>query len=115
MQLVTILLLLFFSAGLFAFLMVWQVKTVPSDIFSVLKYNFTIIPLVFLANSALGLAFIKGHDIIENLPLINVVQTFIYYLLLMLFSVWLLGDRVSTGRGLVAFVLIGVAIWLLRK
>lgn len=110
-----ILVMLVVSAVLFAFLMVWQVKHVPNDPFAILKYNLIIAPIIYIANSALGMAFIKGHEFIANLPLINAVQTFIYYLLLLFFSVWILGDEIDIGRATLAFLLIAIAVWLLKK
>ena len=38
-----------------------------------------ILPFIFIANSALGLAFIKGHELTKNLPLINALQAFIIF------------------------------------
>ena len=43
-----------------AFTVSWQVKNVNPEWLSVAQYNLKIIPLLFIANVSLGMAFIKG-------------------------------------------------------
>lgn len=93
----------------------WQVKNVNPDWLSVAQYNLKIIPLLFIANISLGMAFIKGNEVVKNLPMLVASQTFIYYIFILLFTIFLLGDKVSIPRALIAFGLMVVAIWLLKS
>ncbi|KJS23610.1 MAG: hypothetical protein VR72_00420 [Clostridiaceae bacterium BRH_c20a] len=93
----------------------WQVKNINPDFISVAKYNLMIAPILFLANISLGIGFTKGHQIYKNLPLIIASQTFIYYLFILGFSMYLLGDKVSVIKALLAFSMIAFAIWLIKS
>jgi len=107
--------LLALGSAIIAVTVTWQVKHVNSDFLSIAQYNFRIIPFLFIANVSLGMAFIKGHLVVKNLPLLIASQTFIYYIFILLFTIILLGDKVSIPRALVAFILMTVSIWLLKS
>lgn len=98
-----------------AFTVSWQVKNVNPEWLSVAQYNLKIIPLLFIANVSLGMAFIKGNDVVKNLPMLIAFQTFIYYIFILLFTLYLLGDKVSVPRAIFAFCLMAVSIWLLKS
>jgi len=110
-----ILSLLALGSVIIAFTVSWQVKHVNSDFLSIAQYNFRIIPFLFIANVSLGMAFIKGHQVVKNLPLLIASQTFIYYIFILLFTISLLGDKVAVPKALLAFVLMAVSIWLLKS
>jgi len=93
----------------------WQVKYINSDWLSIAQYNFRIIPFLFIANFSLGMAFIKGHRVVKNLPLLIASQSFIYYIFILLFTLYLLGDKVSTIRVVAAFSLMAFSVWLLKS
>jgi len=107
--------LLALGSAIIAFTVSWQVKYVSPDLISVLKFNLLIIPLLFIANTSLGLSFIKGHKFLMNLPLLIASQSFIYYLMIVFFSVYLLGDKLSVARAVMAFSLMAFSIWLLKS
>ncbi|MDK2823233.1 MAG: hypothetical protein PWQ67_1456 [Clostridia bacterium] len=110
-----ILALLGIGSAIIAFTVSWQVKHVTPDFISVAKYNFFIIPILFIANTSLGLGFIKGHQLVKNLPLLIASQTFIYYLMIIFFSIYLVEDKVSFYRAIIAFSLMAFSIWLLKS
>ncbi|NLT94667.1 MAG: hypothetical protein GXW85_03895 [Clostridia bacterium] len=93
----------------------WQVKYVNPEWLSVALYNLKILPLLFTANLSLGMAFIKGNDAVKNLPMLIASQTFIYYIFILLFTIYLLGDKVSVPKALLAFCLMAISIWLLKS
>ncbi|MFZ7104666.1 MAG: hypothetical protein ACOWWO_18685 [Peptococcaceae bacterium] len=93
----------------------WQVKYIAPDFLTIAKYNLLIAPVLFLANVSLGMAFTKGHQLYKNLPLMIASQTFIYYLFILAFSMYLLGDKISVTKTLCAFSLIAFSIWLIKS
>ncbi|MGB9805069.1 hypothetical protein [Desulfofundulus sp.] len=98
-----------------SFLVAWQVKTVHPGVIPVVKYNLTVLPLYFLANVALSIGFIRAHEAIRNLPLVVAGQSFMYYVFLLIFSVLLVGDRVSVARALTGFALIAAGAAVLGR
>jgi uncharacterized membrane protein len=92
-----------------------QVKFINPDFLSVFKYNIYILPFILLANISLGMGFLKGHEIIKNLPLILAVQTFIYYVMVMIFSVLILGDKLSYSRVFLGYLFMIFGIWLIKS
>lgn len=111
----TIVALIIFGSGLLTLLLSWQVKHVSPDFGSVIRYNLLILPLLFAANVALGVAFIRANGVVKNLPLLVAAQSFIYYLFLLAFSVLLIGEKISIGRAVVGFGLMAVGVWVLKK
>jgi len=89
------------GSAVLAFALSWQVKYVPPAVGPVVRYNLVILPLIFLANVLLGIGFVKAHRVLKNLPLLAAGQTFMYYLFLLAFSIFLAGDRVSVARAVV--------------
>ncbi|OAT84769.1 hypothetical protein A6M21_17445 [Desulfotomaculum copahuensis] len=80
-----------------------------------MKYNLIMLPLLFVANAALGIGFIRAHETIRNLPLVVAGQSFMYYAFLAAFSVLLVGDKVSVARAVMGFVLIAVGVAMLGR
>ncbi|MFZ5943208.1 MAG: hypothetical protein ACOYVD_03805 [Bacillota bacterium] len=107
--------LLVFGSFIIAATVSWQVKNINPDFISVAKYNLMIAPILFLANISLGIGFTKGHQLFNNLPLMIASQTFIYYMFILAFSIYLLGDDVSIIKVVIAFILIAFSIWLIKS
>jgi hypothetical protein len=78
-----------FGSAIIALLMAWQVKTVAPNSLDILKFNAYIIIPIWIANSALGIGFIKAQDIFKSFPLTAAVQTFFYYIFLTIASYYL--------------------------
>lgn len=108
-------LLVMLGSGLLSFLVVWQVKTVPPVVGAVARYNLIFLPLLYAANLLLGGAFIKAHTLVKNLPLVAAGQSLVYNIALLVFSVLILGDRLSITRSLVGFLLIAVGAAVLAR
>jgi len=106
--------LLVIGSAILSFLVAWQVKTVPPEIGAVIRYNLMVLPLFFLANTALGAGFIRMHETIKNLPLIVAGQSFMYYVFLLAFSVLLVNDKVLVSRAVAGFILIVAGIAMLK-
>jgi hypothetical protein len=113
MALVTLLVTL--GSGLLSFLVVWQVKTVPPAVGAVARYNLLVLPLLYAANVLLGGGFVKAHALVKNLPLVAAGQSFVYNVLLLVFSVLILGDRLPVGRSLAGFLLIAAGAAVLAR
>lgn len=109
--------ILFLTAGstLLAFFVSWQVKVAGVDVWSVARYNLMILPLLFVANTFLGVGINRGHQMFEKLPLWVALQTAIYYLMITLFSIILLQNKISLGKTGIALALIIIAIYLLKS
>ncbi len=107
--------LIIFGSGLLPLLLSWQVKHVSPDFGSVTRYNLLILPFIFAANVALGVAFIRANEVVKNLPLLVAAQSFIYYLFILAFSILLIGEKISIGRAVVGFGLMAVGVWVLKK
>lgn len=107
--------LLVLGSFIIALTVSWQVKYIDPSFISVTKYNLLIAPILLVANISLGIGFIKGHSFYQNLPLMIAAQTFIYYLFILFFSVYLLGDKISLVKTIMAFTLISFSIWLLKS
>ena len=107
--------LLTLGSLILAFVLSWQVKYIPAEIYAVIRFNLLMLPLLLAANVALGTAFIKANEIINNMPLVAAMQTFIYYIFIVLFTVFFLGDKVSLSRALAGFSLIAAGIFLLKQ
>lgn len=109
-----ILLLLAFGSAVLAFLISWQVRHVAPDFWPVVRYNLAVLPLIFAANTALGLAFVRAHGAVKNLPFLVESQSFIYYMFMVAFSVLLVGDKITAGRAVAGFALIAAGVYLLK-
>jgi len=113
--------LLVFGSVLLSFLLALQVKLVqPAGSLlavgaAVARYNLYILPLIFLANAALGMSFVQAHQAIKNLPLLVAAQTFVYYLSLFILSWFGLGDRVPLARALLGLGLIMVGVYTIAN
>ncbi len=107
--------LLVYGSGMISLLISWQVKHVAPELGALARYNLIIIPLIFSANLALGTAFVRAHVVLKNLPFLVALQTFIYYLFLLVFSVLLVGEKISVARALLGFSLMVLGIWILKK
>ena len=107
--------LLTLGSLILAFVISWQVKYIPAEIYAVIRFNILMLPLLLAANVALGTAFIKANGIINNMPLVAAMQTFIYYIFLVLFAIFFLGDMISLSRALAGFGLIAAGIFLLKQ
>lgn len=100
---------------LIALIMTLQVKYVDPIFIDVLKFNIYTFPVLFLANLSLGIGFIKGHQVFKNFPFLLAGQTFIYYLMILLFSVTILGDKISIIKAIIAYLFIITGIWILKS
>ena len=107
--------LLTLGSLILAFVISWQVKYMSAEIYAVIRFNILMLPLLLAANVALGTAFIKANGIINNMPLVAAMQTFIYYIFLVLFAIFFLGDMISLSRALAGFGLIAAGIFLLKQ
>ncbi len=114
-QLLLVFFLLTFGSLVLSFLVSWQVKFIRPDFWSVARYNLIVLPFLYLANLALGNAFVRAHAAVKNLPFLSAAQAFFYYLFLFLFSAVLVGDKLPVTRALAGFLLIVLGIWVLRK
>ncbi len=103
------------GSTLLAFLITWQAKTVNPDLLSIAKYNFLILPAIYIANTLLGTGITRGHDLIGNMPLVISIQSFFYNLLILLFSIVILKDNVSLLKAFLAFCLITAGIYILKS
>ena len=106
--------LLVFGSVVLSFLLALQVKLVPPALGAVTRYNIYVLPLIFLANVALGMSFVQAHQTIKNLPLLVAAQTFVYYLSLFIYSWFGLGDRIPPVKGLLGLGLIMAGVYILR-
>lgn len=111
------LVLIFMGTGstLLAFLITWQVRVAGTDLTSVAKYNFFILPALFVANTLIGLGLNRGHSLYKALPLWVATQSFFYYFMIALFSIVILDNKFSPIRAVSAFALIIIAIYLLKS
>ncbi len=64
---------------------------------------------------AISSGFIKAHGLVRNLPVMAVVQTVAYYLFLLVFTVYIVGDKVSLIRSVVGIGLMVAGIWVIRS
>lgn len=113
--------LLVFGSVVLSFLLALQIRLVPPVGgtlvvgAAVVRYNLIVLPLIFLANAALGMSFVQAHQTVKNLPLLVAAQTFVYYLSLFIYS-WLgLGDRIPPVRALLGLGLIAAGVYALRS
>lgn len=107
--------LLAFGSLLVALTMTLQVKYVDPVFIQVLKFNLLMIPVLVAGNVSLGMGFIKGQKILHNFPLLLSGQTFIYYIMILIFSVAMLGDKLSIPKVLIAYVFIVIGIGIMRS
>jgi len=107
--------LLALGSSILSFLISWQVKHIVPEIWPVTRYNLVILPLTFIANTALGLAFVRAHGVVKNLPLLVAAQSFLYYFFVLVFSVLLVGDKIPVGRAIAGFVLMAVGAYLIKN
>jgi uncharacterized membrane protein len=103
------------GSALLSFLVVWQVKTVPPAVGAVARYNLIVLPLLYCANVLLGGGFVKAHTLVKNLPLVAAGQSLVYNVLLLVFSVLVLGDRLPLARSLAGFLLIAAGAAVLAR
>jgi hypothetical protein len=114
--------LLVFGSIVLSFLLALQVKLVSPGMAptlggvgaAVARYNLFVLPLIFLANVALGMSFVQAHQTVKNLPLLVAAQTFVYYLSLLIYSWFGLGDRVPPVRALLGLGLLMAGVFVLR-
>lgn len=108
--------LVYFLVGsvLLALLVSWQVKHVAADWLSIAKFYLYSLPILFLANTALALGYARAHAFWQNLTAAVAGQTLIYYLFLLLFSIVILGDKVSLARSLIGIGFIVAGIYILK-
>ncbi len=109
--------ILFLSGGslLLALLVTMQVRYATADFLSITKYYLMVLPVLLTANILIGLGINKGHAVFQNLPLLIAGQTFTYYFFIALFSVVILGDKLSIPKTALAFSMIIGAIYLLKS
>lgn len=107
--------LLVFGSAALAFMISWQVRYVQPEFGQVLRYNLMMLPLILAANVALATAFIRGNAVLKNLPLLAAAQSFIYYMFIVAFSIFLVGEKVPLGRAVAGFGLIAAGVWILKK
>ncbi len=100
---------------LLALIITWQTKTIDPNLLSIAKYNLLVLPLLYIANTLLGLGINKAHGISGNLPLWVASQGMFYNLAILVFSIVILGDKVSIAKTLVAFLLISTGLYLLKS
>ncbi len=112
--------LLVFGSVVLSFLLALQVRLIspgqaPALVgAAVIRYNLYVLPLIFLANAALGMSFVQAHQTVKNLPLLVAAQTFVYYLSLILYSWFGLGDRIPPVRVLLGLGLLVTGVFVLR-
>jgi len=114
--------LLVFGSVVLSFLLALQVKlvapgrapTMEGVGAAVVRYNLFVLPLIFLANVALGICFVQMHQTVKNLPLLVAAQTFVYYLSLFVISWFGLGDRIPPVRALLGLGLLMAGVYVLR-
>jgi hypothetical protein len=107
--------LLIFGSLVLSFMLSWQVKHVPAEIYPVIRYNVLMLPLILAANVALATAFIRANEVVKNLPLVAAVQSFIYYFFIVVFTIFLVGEKIPISRAVVGFSLMAAGIWILKK
>jgi len=107
--------LLIFGSVVLSFMLSWQVKHVPAEFYPVLRYNVYMLPLILAANVALATAFIRANEVVKNLPLVAAVQSFMYYIFIVVFTIFLVGEKVPVGRAVAGFGLMAAGIWMLKK
>lgn len=109
--------LAFFAVGsaIIALGVSWQVKHISTEWWALVKYNLTISPLLFFANVLLSMGFGMGHSVIKNVPAVVALQTVIYYAFLILFSYYLVGDKISLIKATTGVALLVAGIWVLKS
>lgn len=107
--------LLLFGSAVLSFMLTWQVKHVPAEFYPVVRYNVLMLPLILAANVALATAFIRANEVVKNMPLVAAAQSFMYYFFIVLFTIFLLGEKLSVGRAVLGFSLMAAGIWILKK
>ncbi len=107
--------LLIFGSMVLSFMLSWQVKHVPAEFYPVVRYNVLMLPLILAANIALATAFIRANEVVKNLPLVAAAQSFTYYFFIVVFTIFLVGEKLSVGRAVVGFSLMAAGIWILKK
>ncbi|MFY9175213.1 MAG: hypothetical protein WAO24_07795 [Peptococcia bacterium] len=100
---------------LLAFVVTWQTKTIDPNLISIAKYNLKVLPLLYLANTFLGLGINTGHKITNNLPLMVASQGMIYNLAILVFSILILSNKASLPKSIIAFLLISTGLYLLKS
>ncbi len=110
-----VMILLATGSFVIALLLTWQVKYITPDLISIARYNLYILPFIFLGNTSLGMGFVRGHKLIDNLPLLIALQSFTYYIFIVALSILLLGDKITVYRGLLGFGLIALGVLVLKS
>ncbi len=103
------------ASTLLALVVTWQAKTVDPTFSAIAKYNLMVLPLIYLANTFLGLGINKGHELTGNLPLLVASQGMFYNLAILVFSIFILGDKASVVKTLIAFALISSGLYILKS
>ena len=93
----------------------YQVRHIENDWWALVKYNLTIAPFLFFANTLLSMGFGKGHAVMNNMAATVAIQTILYYSFLILFSYYLLGDKISFFKAIGGVSLIAAGIWVLKS
>lgn len=102
------------GSAILSLVVTWQVRHVSPEVGSLAIFYLKALPLLFLANLSLGVAFTRGHQILKNLPLLVAMQSFTYYLFLLLFAVVIIHDRVPAGRAVLGFLLLAAGVYVLK-
>lgn len=105
----------FFGSAIIALGVTWQVRSIENDWWALVKYNLMISPFLFLANTLLSMGFGKGHAVLQNVAAVVAFQTVIYYGFLVLFSYFLLGDKITLVKAIAGISLMAAGIWVLKS
>ena len=73
------------------------------------------LPVILAANVFIGVGINKGHVLLKNLPFLVVIQTSVYYVMVTIFSIYILGNQLSVPKTVLAFLLILCGVYLLQK
>lgn len=100
------------GSAVIALSVAWQIKHIEPSWLAVAKYQLYIAPALFLANIILSVGFGQGHNFVKNTPAVIATQTVIYYFFLTLFSVYIVGDKISLVKAVsgVALIIAGVIV-----
>lgn len=110
-----VIVLLSAASTILALVVTYQVKLAGTEVLSIIKYNLLVLPAVFAANVFIGVGINKGHVIFKNLPLLVAIQTLVYYVMITIFSIYILGNHLSVPKTVVAFMLILTGVYLLQR
>ena len=99
--------------------LVFQVKFIAPEFWSLAKYNVSILPVMLAANILLGYGYVSAARAGWYLPLVVACQIFLYQVVVFVLSFLLLeGHTVGlpqAARAVLAFVVIAGGVALLSK